>query len=177
MLIEVLKKTDFDIVYTIMEKSFPEDERRTYDEQKELLNNSAYKIYVYRESITNQIQAFAAIYELDEIVFIEHLAVNPDCRNGGIGLKFLKTLFSMTNKMICLEVELPSNEIAARRIGFYERTNFFLNEFRYIQPSLSKGRKEVPLYIMTSGRCVTKEEFEGIKNVLYEKVYMLPTQR
>lgn len=177
MLIEVLRKTDFDIVYNIMEKSFPEDERRTYDEQKELLSNSAYKIYVLRESITNQIQAFAAIYEFDKIVFIEHLAVNPDCRNGGIGSKFLKTLLSMTNKMICLEVELPLNEIAARRIGFYERNNFFLNEFRYIQPSLSKGRKEVPLYIMTSGRRVTKEEFESIKNDLYEKVYMIPIQK
>ena len=49
MLIEVLRKTDFDLVYTLMEKSFPEDERRTYNEQKELLSNPVYKIYVSRE--------------------------------------------------------------------------------------------------------------------------------
>ncbi len=171
MLIEVLRKTDFDLVYTLMEKSFPEDERRTYNEQKELLSNPVYKIYVSRESTANQIQAFAAVWEFDEFIFIEHIAVNPDYRNGGIGSKFLNSILAMTDKMICLEVELPSNEIAARRIGFYERNNFFLNEFQYIQPPISKGRKEIPLYVMTSGRSVTKEEFESIKKVLFEKVY------
>ena len=37
---------EFDAVYDIMEKSFPEDEYRSYDEQKMLFSKSEYDIYV-----------------------------------------------------------------------------------------------------------------------------------
>lgn len=171
MVIEILNSKDFNKVYALMEISFPEDERRTYSEQKELLSNSEYKIYVSREPQTHQIQAFAAVWEFAEFVFIEHLAVNPKYRNKGIGAEFLNAIVKSLDKMVCLEVEPPINEMATRRIGFYERNNFFFNEYEYMQPAISKGRKAIQLFIMTSGCKITKTEFENIKNIIYKRVY------
>ena len=170
-MLQKLKPEDFDKVFQIMELSFPEDEHRTYEEQKELLNNSLYQIYILPDESGENIKAFVAVWEFDEMVYIEHLAVNPEFRNGGLGAMILQELISRSDKQICLEVEPPKETMAIRRIGFYERNGFFLNEYDYMQPAISKGRKPIPLLIMTSGRKISKEEFDRIRIVLYTKVY------
>lgn len=166
-MLKKIDKTDFDKVYEIMETSFPTDERRRYGEQKALLDNNRYGIYV----LNDDIKAFAAVWEFEKVVFIEHLAVNPMFRNSGIGSDFLQQLGAHFSKMIFLEVELPENEIAKRRIKFYERNGFFLNEYDYVQPSMSEGKNAIPLMIMTSGAKIDECEFEEIKNMLYTHVY------
>ena len=170
-MLQKLKPEDFDKVFQIMELSFPEDEHRTYEEQKELLNNSLYQIYILSDERGENIKAFVAVWEFDEIVYVEHLAVNPEFRNGGLGAMILQELISRSEKQICLEVEPPKETMAIRRIGFYERNGFFLNEYDYMQPAISKGRKPIPLLIMTSGRKISREEFDRIKTLLYTKVY------
>lgn len=155
---------DLDAIYKIMEESFPEDERRPYDEQRALLLDSRYSIY-------EEDGGFIATWEFDEFVFVEHFAVDKNKRNSGLGGKMLKEFLELSHKPICLEVEMPDTEIAKRRISFYERNGFFLNEYDYFQPPISKGKKIVPLMIMTSGEKVTKEVFEKIRNTLYKEIY------
>ncbi len=179
MLKELESKT-FDEVYRLMELSFPEDERRTYREQKELLTNPLYKIYVPEKSPESQnqpLQAFASVWEFDAVAYIEHFAVDPAYRNHGVGSKILNEVVKMMGKPVCLEVEPPNHEIAARRIEFYKRNNFFFNAYQYIQPSISKGRKPVQLFIMTSERNITRTEFENIRDILYRHVYRVQTER
>ena len=72
---------------------------------------------------------------------------------------------------ICLEVEFPDNEISRRRIGFYERNGFVLNNYPYIQPPISEGRNPVPLKIMTTDKGITEEQFNKIRALLYKYVY------
>lgn len=169
-MIEKLKIQDFDKIYDIMDMSFPRDEYRPYDEQKELLNDPAYSIYVlYNEA--HDIKAFIAVWEFDDFVFIEHLAVHPEFRNCGKGSYILNEVIGLFDKTVCLEVEPPETELAKRRIGFYQRNNFVLNNYPYMQPSISKGRKAIPLIIMTSNSKVDKDTFERMKDVLYTKVY------
>ena len=169
-MIEKLKIQDFDTIYDLMEMSFPGDEYRTYDEQKALLNNPAYSIYVlYNES--QGINAFIAVWEFNKFAYIEHFVVNPEHRNGGIGAYILNELVELLSKTVCLEVEPPETEMASRRIGFYKRNNFFLNEYPYMQPPISQGKKAIPLFIMTSGSKVDEDIFEQIKSTLYTKVY------
>lgn len=162
-------KEEFDKVYAIMEESFPEDERRTYAEQRALLDESEYKIYAFTDG--KQIRAFIAIWEFEKAIFVEHLAVSSEYRNAKLGSKILQKLMSESDKMICLEVELPNNEIAKRRIGFYERNGFYLNGYDYVQPPMSEGKSELPLSIMTSQRKIDESEFEYIRSMLYKKVY------
>lgn len=161
---------EFDAVYDIMEKSFPEDEYRSYDEQKMLFSKSEYDIYVV-DGDDSTLKAFVAVWGFDDFAFIEHLAVNPACRNAGIGASILAAVKEKTGKRICLEVELPENDIARRRIGFYTRNGFSLNEYNYIQPPMSAGKNPIPLFIMTTDGAVEERRFEYIKDKLYEKVY------
>lgn len=170
-MLEKLRNEEFDRVYRIMEASFPEDERRPFDEQRALLEDPAYRLYVCKAPGSEAVAAFVAVWEFEPVVFLEHFAVAPRCRNGGLGARMLKELVTQADKTVCLEVELPETELAARRIGFYERNGFFLNPYPYLQPPISKGRSAVPLQIMTSGGPVGEEEFQRIKALLYRRVY------
>lgn len=169
-MISKLERKDFDKVFRIMEASFPEDEYRTYAEQKALLYTREYEIYII-PGLSGAINAFMAVWDFKSFAFIEHFAVDPTFRNNGIGSMFLKKLAHSLGKMVCLEVEPPDNEIASRRIGFYERNGFVLNKYPYIQPSISAGRNPVPLMIMTLGRSIDEQEFVEIKEMLYTRVY------
>lgn len=168
-MLQKLTPQDFEQVYAIMEASFPPDEHRPYEEQKALLDISAYQIYVSKDE--DMVKGFLAVWEFDEIRFIEHFAVNPAYRNEGIGAKMLQELCNQRSKRICLEVELPDTEMARRRIKFYERNNFYYNAYSYMQPSISIGRNPIPLRIMTTNGKITEEEFLKIKGLLYRRVY------
>lgn len=161
---------DFDEIYKIMEDSFPIDERRTYSEQKSLFAKDIYRMYCVRDD-NGKIKAFISTYDFDEFVFVEHFAVGNAYRNQGLGARILSELAQLVSKRICLEVELPTSELPKRRIGFYSRCGFYLNHYDYIQPPISKGRKSIPLLIMTTLSQLSPNEFEHIKDTLYRCVY------
>ncbi len=173
-MLELLNISEFDNVYSIMEDSFPNDELRPKDEQIKLLENKNYKVFVIKDTEKN-IVAFIAVWNFEEFLFIEHFAVNKNNRNNGLGSVILRELKDITNKMICLEVEPPQNEITKRRVEFYKRNGFYLNEYPYIQPSISKGKKPVPLMIMTSEHKVDCNYFNLIKECIYKNVYKVFT--
>ena len=165
-----IKTQDFDVIYSLMEKTFPSDEYRTYDEQKALFNKPEYAIYGLYNAVQD-IKAFIAVWQFNKFAYIEHLAVDPEHRNDGIGAYILNKTVERLGQTVCLEVEPPETEMAVRRIGFYKRNNFFLNEYAYRQPPISCGKKAIPLLIMTSGSKVDEKMFEKIKSTLYSKVY------
>ena len=74
MLLKEFEFGKFDEIYEIMERSFPEDERRTYEKQKGLLENPLYHIYVLQDMEESSIQAFAAVWIFDSMSFLEHFA-------------------------------------------------------------------------------------------------------
>lgn len=169
-MLELLNHSDFDKLFHLIEESFPSDEYRIYEEQKELLKNPLYSVYtVYSE--TRSIKGFISVWEFENLAYVEHFAVNPNYRNAGLGKSMLQELRQHLNKMICLEVEPPEDEMSIRRIKFYERNDFFLNEYPYMQPAMSKGKHPIPLLIMTSGAKIEEPIFEEIKNTLYKIVY------
>lgn len=168
---EVLNDVDFEQIFALLKSSFPPEERRTYAEQRALLSKPLYRIYGKKDTGSDAIVAMAAVWELEDLVFIEHLAVNPNYRNGGVGAEFLEELVQQFSNMICLEVEPPMTELARRRIGFYERNGFCYNAYPYMQPSISKGRSPIALKLMTYGHTISTEEFEQMRDVLYRIVY------
>ncbi|MGN0696785.1 MAG: GNAT family N-acetyltransferase [Oscillospiraceae bacterium] len=169
-MLQKLDINDFDRVYSLMEKSFPTDERRPYEKQKALLSDPLYSIYGVKSDL-GDITAFITVWKFDGSAYVEHFAVDPNCRGGGIGSAVLRELVSQLPCLVCLEVELPETDIAKRRIAFYERSGFVTNSFPYIQPPYSEGQSSLPLIIMTSGRTVSEEEFEEIRGLLYKNVY------
>ena len=146
-------------------------EYRDYQKQKELFQNPEYQILIEKNPEFREIKAFFAAWEFETFIYVEHFAVNPVLRNGGVGSRMLKALTEDAEKMIILEVEPPTEEIAVRRVRFYERNGFFFNDYPYIQPSMGEGRKETPLFLMSTERKIDEEEYRMIRNTLYTKVY------
>lgn len=162
---------DFDRVFEIIEESFPRDEHGTYEEHKKLLSDPAYKIYILSDDESGIIKGFMSVWDLGGEAHIDHFAMAPEFRNGGNGGKMLQDMVKHLGKMVTLEAEPPEGEMAVRRVGFYKRNGFCLNEYPYLQPAISKGGNEVPLLLMTYGRNITREEFEALREVLYRRAY------
>lgn len=167
-----VKEQQFDPVSRLMEISFPPDERRPYKEQKELLKQPQYTVYTVQEDThAPDIKAFLAVWQFASFAFLEHFAVNPDCRCSGVGSAALKELIGLLPVPLCLEAEPPSDALSSRRIGFYQRNGFYVNEYYYVQPPISNGKNPLPLLLLTYGAPVTTEEFRMIRNTLYQTVY------
>ncbi len=163
-------EAEFDQAYAIMAASFPKSELRPHEEQRALLDKPEYRLLLLGDENGKPI-GVAAVYDFPTVLFIEHLAVAPSLRGGGYGSKLLQMLMASTDKPLCLEVEHPDTEMAARRIGFYQRNRFFLNDYPYTQPPITRGQPPVELLIMSTGRTLEREEFEELKDLLYREVY------
>jgi len=161
---------NFDSFFELMSEAFPSIERRSYENQKKLLCNEAYNIIIENDEEENII-AFIANWEFNDFSFIEHFAVDSKIRGNGMGTSMLKDYLKKCNKLIFLEVELPENDISVRRIEFYKRLGFHLNNFKYLQPPLQKQHDFLPLKVMSYPRRVNKMEFVNFKNVVYDEVY------
>lgn len=161
----------FERVYEIMSASFPVTEYRTKSGQEKLLDRSEYRLLTERDE-EERIIAFLAVWEFPALRFIEHLAVDPSVRGGGVGNKLVrKCLEEQPVKPTILEVELPEDELSARRISFYERLGFRLNEYSYVQPPLREGGDPLPLKIMSYPQLLTEQEFLACRAILYSEVY------
>ena len=164
-----LEDMDFDQVWKIMEISFPPEERRKREKQRELLEKEEYLLYGVKQG--ENLLGFLAAWELGDFLFMEHFAISPEARNSGLGHRMLQELQAKGHQKIVLEVELPEKELARRRIRFYERNGFFYNEYPYEQPAMSEDSHAIPLRIMSAGEPLTEEAFYRVREVLYRRIY------
>ena len=165
-----LEEGDFPQVYALLEESFPSEERRSYGGQKALLQREEYKLLGLTDP-KGSVTALMAVWEFSDFLFLEHFAVAPSCRNGGLGTALLRQLQALyAPKAICLEAELPVEELSRRRQEFYKRNGFSPREDAYIQPSLGPGRDSIPLQILSTEE-ETKLPFTQIRKELYTMVY------
>lgn len=170
MLFQKLTKEQFDLVFPILEESFPIEELRIKEEQRELLDKSEYSLCAIK-SEGGAVQGVVAYWELADFLYIEHLAIKKEARCGGIGGKQLMKLLEEMGKPVVLEVELPKGDLEKRRVGFYERLGFAFNEYGYLQPPLRAGHDLLPLRLMTYPEAIDEVTYERYKDLLYKHVY------
>ena len=168
-MLEFMQKGEFDLVFSLMERSFPCGEYRPYSAQRALLDERDYRIRTMKRN--GGIIGFAAVWEFERFTFLEHLAVDPQCRNSGIGGAILQELTDGCTSPLFLEGEMPETETAKRRIGFYERNGFYLNRYDYCQPALSAGNAPIPMYIMTAPAPIDPAQFGIMCREVYRRVY------
>lgn len=165
-----LYKNDTDAVYSIMESSFPKDEIRSYGEQAALFEKENFFAYGIKTE-SGALKAFITFWHLNGFTFGDHFAVAKSDRGAGLGAKIIAEVIKTDKSRFILEVEPPETETAKRRIGFYERAGFTLNDYEYCQPPLGKNKKAVPLLIMSTGGKLTGAEFQMVKREIYKNVY------
>ena len=93
MNIERMQPADFDAVYRLLTQSFPATERRGAAGQRALFSDSAYRVDILRAP-DGGVQALIASWDFDDFVFLEHFAVDPACRSGGIGGQMLNAMLA-----------------------------------------------------------------------------------
>lgn len=166
----MMLQEQFDQVYDIMKQSFPEAEYREYSQQLKLLSNSRYLLLTEKNE-QNEVIAFLAGWEFETFRYVENIAVSPGIRGGGIGKRLMERFMKRSALPIVLEVELPEDSLKRRRIGFYERLGFHLEEAAYVQPPLRAGQQPLSLRIMSYPEHLTPSQFEEVRDVLYREVY------
>ncbi len=165
-----IDREDFKSFYNLMSEAFPPIERRTLENQRKLLENDLYNIVGYKEE--GKVIAFIASWEFENFNFIEHFAVDNFYRGNGIGSTILKQyLNNHKNKPVFLEVEYPEDNYSKRRIEFYKRLGFSLNDYEYVQPPLEKGNELLPLRIMSYPNESNDDQLNRFKNTVYKHVY------
>lgn len=166
----MINDKEFDEIFNIMDKSFPDCEMRTYAGQRALCSNPYYRIIVKKDT-GGSIIAFLAVWEFSLFSFVEHIAVDSVIRGGGIGGKLLFEYLEQCKKPIILEVEPSTNNITQSRVRFYNRLGFHLNDFYYLQPPYRQGYDYMELNIMSYPYSISETEFAPFKEIIYKEVY------
>lgn len=161
----------FSELYEIMEYSFPDDERRDREAQRKAAKNPAFGVMTASEN--GAVIGFITFWQLSGCVYIEHFAIARELRGKGLGAEMIKRFCErFYGRRIVLEAEPPSlSEIAARRVGFYNRLGFVLNGYFYLQPPYRNDGNPVELKIMSLGEPLSEDDFRDVKRLLYSDVY------
>ncbi len=168
----MIEKCVFDQMFSLLRLSFPKCERRDYKGHLSEFGEDKFRSMCY---IPDDLKGFLNYWDFGDFVYVEHFATAPELRGQGIGSALMRVLRSVVgSRILVLEAEPPSDsEIAARRISFYRRLGFELNDYPYIQPSLIEGEKPIPLVIMSSPDKLSESEYIAMRDRLYKEVYKL----
>ncbi|WP_242927236.1 GNAT family N-acetyltransferase [Pontibacter vulgaris] len=154
----------------LYENAFPVKERRNFDDLLTILHEPAMHLHVVMAE--KNVIGLSIHWELENILYLEHLAINPEYRCKGAGTKIMRWLLQQTQHQIVLEVERPEDETDQKRINFYEKLGFILHpEFDYQQPPYRPGEKHVPLYLMAQPHIPTQQAFLKIAKLIRQQVY------
>lgn len=165
-----LDEAQKDFARFVYNESFPKEERRDFEELAGISKTKPFKFYILQKD--GKSVGIISFWEFEKFVYAEHFALSPSTRGKGFGTEVLNKVLSNMTKPMVIEVELPTNDIAQRRIKLYERNGFELLPYHYVQPPYSDNLPCVEMKLMTtrSFGC-TKEEFETIKKIIHKEVY------
>ena len=154
----------------LLTSAFPEEEYRDLTEMREFTtcrqkfhNNMIYDGNTFIGLIT--------YWDFGSFYYVEHFATLPEMRNRGYGKAVLQNMKELLRLPIVLEVELPAEEMARRRIGFYSRQGFKLWKHEYMQPPYRPGGESLPMLLMASGDLDEEKDFEAIEKTIHREVY------
>lgn len=165
-------------VIGIYEQSFPESERRPVEDICNRIDTDM-RYTCYAVTDNDIVVGLLTTWDFGEFVYVEHLAVDPDCRGKNIGTAVIDELKSFSSKSIILEIEpvddpgvsLSELNMRKARLRFYIRLGFNLCKMPYIQPPYALGQPSVPLMLMECNGALLPDSFEYVRKTLHTEVY------
>lgn len=158
----------FNKAMEIYNGSFPIFERRTMDDQIKALEDENYHFEVIYDK--EEIVGILLYWDMGRYKYIEHFAIDSKLRGKNYGSRMLKE-FCDHNKNVILEIDPPIDEISIKRLNFYLKLGFKLQDFDYTHPSYRKGCKRHSLKIMTFNHNMLKEDYDTF-NILLKRDVM-----
>ncbi len=173
MIITRIKQTDdklFEFFKEVYLDSFPPEERRSIGSIESLVRTSdEFSLYVFL--LDGEPVAFFSTWDLGEFAYGEHFAVHKQRRSTGIGSTIVKTLLSQINLPFVIEVEPPVEDMAIRRISFYEKLGFVMSGYDYIQPPYSEDLPSVSLKLMGYGCDLLRSNPSLVEQLIHSRIY------
>lgn len=157
-------------VEALMETAFPLQERRNTELQREYTDN---KPQFHTHVILNNCSPVGLLtyWKFEGFLYIEHFAIHEKERNQGLGHEVMMLLQKTEKEMIILEAEEPVDEITKRRIGFYQRQGFTLQDIPYKQPPYRENDDWFPMKLMTLHEKNFSTPLVGAIKTIYKEVY------
>ena len=148
----------FQKAWNLYEDAFPFEERRLLDDQSYVLQNDSYHFDILIDK--NQFMGFILWWDFETHRYIDHFATSIEQRNKGYGKFILSNFIDCNDKPVMLEVELPTSIINERRIKFYERVGFKLNQHYYEIPPLKEDQSPLQLLIMSYPSIISEKDVD-----------------
>jgi len=160
---------EFDIFYQILVDHFPKKEVKEYSYLKGMFENGIAHALVKKKDDT--IIGALCYMEVEDYVFIDYFVIIDAYQGKQLGQQMLQYFKETMNKPIILEVELPTDDISKRRIAFYKRMGFVLNEHEYVVPPIRSLKYPIYFLLMTDKKPLTREKFDKIYPSILKIVY------
>lgn len=157
-------------VWDLYISSFPEYERRGVLSHQNASQDKSFNTKVALNEEGNLL-AFIFYWKINNMIYIEHLAVNTQNRGGSIGTKVVQTLLDEhIGYNVILEIEPPVTEITQRRLRFYNKFGFKENPYEYTHPSYAREIFTYRLDILSYPNKLSQMEYDSfcefISNVI-----------
>lgn len=159
----------FQVAWELYEEAFPLEERRLLDAQTRVMEKLNYHFDVIIDK--KRLIGFLLWWEFETHRYIDHFATTTGQRNKGFGKLILEQFKDRNDKPILLEVELPNSSINQRRIKFYERIGFKLNEHYYEVPPLKKEQSPLQLLLMSYPEVLSKKDVEQFIKICHPIIF------
>lgn len=153
----------------LYESAFPECERRPTEAWLALMKNEP-DFHVMAIGTESLFVGFLTYWQMSGYVYVEHFAIMPEARGGGIG-EHMMWQFLQEHPRLVLEAEPPTDEMARRRIAFYRRCGLEMSERPYEQPPYYPEAPSVPLVLMSTNPAWLEARFEEVRRAIARKVY------
>ena len=153
----------------LFESAFPDEERPPFGELKNRDTNKFHFMVATNDDGDEPI-GILTYWTFDDLIYIEHFAIDEDLRNQGLGKAVFLNFLSQQQEQVVLEIELPNTEEADHRLEFYASMGFFQNPQPYEQPSYHNDGRTVPMILMSKYE-LDDDEFCEIRDLLYHEVY------
>ncbi len=148
----------FKKAWKLYEEAFPSKERRLLNDQSRILQDDNYHFDILVDK--NHFIGFILWWDFETHRYIDHFATSVEQRNKGVGKLILNKFINANDKQILLEVELPTSIINERRIKFYKRVGFKLNQHYYEIPSLKEDQSPLQLLLMSYPKIISEKDVE-----------------
>lgn len=167
---EFIETLEFESIYKDMQAQFPKAELKTYEHLKEIAGDN-YRIY---QVIENEPVGYVILFETEDFIFIDYVAVFKEFHSRGFGGKILENLKQAFHKRGCfLEVEKPNflDKNTLRRIKFYEKYGAEKLDVNYIYPNNEGGLPMDLYYISYDNKKPSNSDIKQFITALFKAVH------
>lgn len=157
----------FAAINTLYNTAFPLHEQRTQQGRIKTLENEDY--FLYKIIAHHEFVGFIGCWRIQSLFYIEHIAICAEKRGTGLGQQSL-AYFCQDKEQIVLEIDPIIDDVARRRLTFYEHSGFILNDFTHTHPNYRPEYQPHALLVLSYQTPLTQSNYERFNRYLKNRI-------